>query len=135
MASIDKVGNLTVKNATINGTLTVNGHIITANASGTTTIAAGAAACTTPTVSVAGNDTAGTITITTGTGCAAAGIMGTVTFSSAYATSPRISLTPGNANASGLQYYRGVSANTFTLETSITPANTTTYIYDYQVLQ
>jgi len=136
LASIDKVGNLTVKNATINGTLTVNGHIITANASGTTTIAAGAAACTTPTVSIAGNDTAGTITVTTGTGCAATGVLGTVTFANAYAVAPRVVISADNANATNLKYYTsGRTTTSFNLLTNNAPTDATTYTYNYQVLQ
>jgi len=136
LASIDKVGNLTVKNATINGTLTVNGHIITANASGTTTIAAGAAACTTPTVSVAGNDTAGTITITTGTGCAATGVLGTVTFATAYGVAPRVVISADNADATNLKYYTsGRTTASFDLSTNNAPTDATTYTYNYQVLQ
>lgn len=136
LASIDFAGNLTVKNATFNGTLSVNGHIITGNTSGTTTIAAGAAACTTPTVSISGNDTAGTITITTGTGCASTGILGTITFAAAYGAAPRVVVSADNANASALATYTANrTTTTFTLDTNTTPTDTTTYTFNYFIAQ
>ncbi|MDZ7785827.1 MAG: right-handed parallel beta-helix repeat-containing protein [Candidatus Saccharibacteria bacterium] len=126
---------ITVVSATVNGILTVNGHIVSGNTSGNTTIAAEVAACTTPTVDLSGNDTAGTITVTTGTGCASTGALATITFSDAYGAAPRVTLTPGNANATVLDYYRGSSTTEFTLETNTVPSDSTEYIYDYQIIE
>ncbi|MEO8105554.1 MAG: hypothetical protein ABI602_04450, partial [Candidatus Saccharibacteria bacterium] len=115
-------------------TLTINGHIITGGTA--PTIAAGAAACTTPTVSVAGTDTAGTVTVTTGTGCAATGVLATVTFNTAYGSAPRLSLTARNANAANLKLYNGaVSATTFTLDTNSVPTDATAYLINYWTAQ
>ncbi len=135
LAKISASGDLTVKNATFNGTLTVNGHVITGNTSGSTTVAAGTAACTTPTVNISGNDTSGTITVTTGTGCSGTGVLATVTFANAYGSAPKVILTPADANGSNLKYYRGSSTTTFTLNTNTTPTDATTYNYDYHVEQ
>lgn len=136
LASIDSAGNLSVKNASIAGTLTVNGHLITGNTTGTTTIVAGAASCTTPTVSISGNDTAGTITVTTGTGCAATGVLATITFAGAYGAAPRVVISADNAAASGLNTYTGSrTTTTFTLDTGTVPTNTTTYTFNYFVAQ
>lgn len=119
LARIKADGDLEVKDTLIAGVLTVNGHIVTGNTSGSTTIAAGAGACTTPTVSVAGNDTAGTITVTTGTGCTGPGVLGTVTFASGYASAPRVVVGADNANAAGLAAYTGSrTTSTFTLDRS-----------------
>jgi hypothetical protein len=133
LAKIDATGSLTVVNATINGTLTINGHIVTGGS--TPTIAAGAAACTSPTVSVVGTDTAGTVTITTGTGCSGTGTMATVTFASAFAATPRVSLTPGDTNSANLKFYRTRSTGSFTVTAAATPTDATTYTFDYLVQQ
>ena len=137
--TIGKSGaTLTVNsNATFNGTITVGGHVISANTSGTTTIAAGAAACTTPTVmTVTGNDTAGLISVTTGTGCVATGTLATVTFANTYGVAPRVIFTPTNAGATGLTYYNGAAGTTtFTLDTNTIPTDATSYTYNYFVIQ
>lgn len=144
LARISSNGSLTVVNATVNGTLTVNGnttingHVISGNSSGSTTISAGAAAncSTTASVSVSGTDTAGTITIDSGTGSCSAGTLATVTFAASYGASPRVIFTPKNANGATLQYYNGTTTtSTFTLDSGTTTAASTTYIYNYQVIQ
>jgi len=131
---IDSSGNLTAKSATFTGTLTMNGHIITGNSSGSTTIAAGAGAGTGATVSITGNDTSGTITVTTGT-VPTAGALATITFAGVYEAAPKIVFTPGTATATGLQYYYGSNATTFTLNTNNAPAASTAYTYSYMVMQ
>jgi hypothetical protein len=130
-------GSLVVNQAsTFQDTVTVNGHIISGNSSGSTVIAANAAACTTPSVSVSGNDTAGTITVTTGTGCASAGILATITFANAYGSAPRVVMTPTTADSAGLTYYNGSTTTTgFTLDTATIPTDSTSYIYNYHVIQ
>jgi hypothetical protein len=124
---------VTVNALVISTTLTVNGHILTAGA--TPTIAAGSAACSTPTVSVTGNDTAGTITITTGTGCGSSGQLATLTFSSAYTSAPHVVLTAMDSAASLLPMYDGSSVTGFTINTPNTPTDVTTYIYQYLTVQ
>ncbi len=128
---------LTVKTLVVNGTLSVNGHVISGNSSGTTTIGTPAgAACTTPTLNISGNDSSGKISITTGTGCGATGVLGTITFASAYASAPRVLLTPANASATTIQYFNGASnTTTFTLNTNTAPADATLYEYNYWVVQ
>jgi hypothetical protein len=66
------------------------------------TIAAGTGAGTSPTVSIAGNDIAQKVTITTGSSPTASATVATITFNVAYTTAPRVILTPANANAAGL---------------------------------
>jgi hypothetical protein len=124
---------LTVSALAVTGTLTLNGHIITAGS--VPTIAAGAAACTTPTVSIAGNDIVGHITVTTGTGCGAGGQLATITFNAIYSATPRILLTPGSAQSANLLAYQTSATNQFILNATNAPANTTTYTFDYLVAQ
>lgn len=128
-------GTLTVTGAaTFNGTLTVNHHVITGNASGSTTIAAGAGAGTGPTVSITGNDTSGTITVTTGTS-PAAGVLATVTFASAYGSAPGVILEPTGGNGATLQHYTTTTTTTFSLNSNNVPAASTAYTYRYMVMQ
>lgn len=120
----------------IDGNLEVNGHFITGG--NTPTIAAGSAACSSPTVNVSGNDTSGTITITTGTGCSGSGTLATISFANAFGASPHVALTPGGANSLGLGAYSNdgtVSTTGFTIGTDNTPANSTTYQWNYWVTQ
>jgi len=123
--------------AIFNGTLSVNGHIISGNsAGGSTTVVAGAAACTTPTVTIVGNDTSGTVTIATGTGCTTDGTLATVTFAKTYGANPRVVLTPSGSDGAKLQYFNGnASTTTFTIDTNTIPTAATTYKYNYFVIQ
>jgi hypothetical protein len=141
LASISAAGDLTVVNATVNGTLTVNGnatvngHIVTGNSSGSTTVAAGAGAGAGASALVSGNDTSGKITITTGTG-AGTGVLGTVTFAHNYGSAPNVVLTPANGNGSSIQYFAGNSSTTtFTIDANNAPTDGTTYTYYYHVME
>ena len=137
----DSLGNALLTADTADGyvsvtTLVVTGHIVTGGAA--PSIAAGAAACTTPTVSVAGTDTSGTITVTTGTGCAAAGKLATVTFATAFAAAPHVVITPGSAAAAGLSAYvdsSTIAAASFDIDASTAPANSTAYKWSYVTVQ
>jgi hypothetical protein len=137
----DNVGNTILTADTSNSivrvtSLAISGHIIT---SGTTpAVAAGTAACTSPTVSVSGNDTSGIVTITTGSGCASSGKLATVTFASPFAAAPHVILTPGSALTAGLNAYiddSTVNTTAFDVGIGSTPANATTYKWNYLVVQ
>jgi hypothetical protein len=140
LASIDYQGNLTVKAATINGTLSVNGHIVTGNTSGTTSVAAAAGVGSTgscsisPTNFAAGNDTSGTISITNSGSGVVAGTECTITFGSAYASYPHVVISPADNNA----YARQVSAEATSTSTFIVvfgSAGAGTYTFNYFVAQ
>jgi parallel beta-helix repeat protein len=125
---------VTIATLVVTGNITVNGHIVTGG--NTPTIAAGAAACTSPTVSVSGNDTSGTISVTTGSGCATAGALATVTFNAAFTAPPRITLTPTNADGANLKTFNGASTlTTFTVDTAIPPSDATVYTFNYFATQ
>lgn len=138
VASMSEVGELVVADTVINGNLTVNGHLITANESSNTTIAAGAGAGAGATASVTGNDVAGFVTINTGTG-AAAGTLATVTFSSAYtgaANGPSVVISAKDTDGSTIDYFVGASVNgSFTIDSSSLPADGTSYELYYHVIQ
>ena len=137
LASIDYQGNLTVASATVTGVLTANAHIVTGNASGSTTATVQTAAGTAAVCSISGNDTAGQITLTTGTSSWASGAQCIITFSSSYAGAPHPVITPTNIAASseyatgGVQPY--MSSGTTTMTLNFTNADTAqhTYTWDY----
>ncbi|MDQ5972582.1 MAG: trimeric autotransporter adhesin [Patescibacteria group bacterium] len=149
LASISAAGNLSVVDAAVTGTLTVtgaaifnntltvNGHIISGNTSGTTTIAVDTAgAGTGATASISGNDTSGVITINTGTG-AAVGNLGTVTFANAYGSAPNVVITPKSIPGGGNfpQYHFDSGTTTFTLKAFNALTDSATYTFSYQVIQ
>jgi Carbohydrate binding domain len=127
---------------TINGGLVVDGHIITEGS--TPGIAADAAESScgsdgTPSVTVTGDDTAGTITVVTGSGgTCTAGDLATIAFSSAYGAAPDVTLTPESATSGALIPYvdgSSLSAGSFAVGASNTPAPSTTYSWNYLVVQ
>ncbi len=137
-------GNLTVVNATVNGVLLVNGslelngHVISGNSSGSTTVSAGLGSeCgDTAIVTIDGNDTAGTVNITTGAGACSPGELATITFANTYGEGPKVTLTPANAAAASLQYYSGSATTTgVSIDSASAPAPATNYLYNYQIIQ
>lgn len=121
-------------NLSVSGSMTLDGHIVTGGSP--STIAANAAACTSPTVSVAGDDIAGTITVTTGTSCTSSGDLATITFSAPYGTVPNVTLTPVGAAAEQLGGYTDNPSMTgFSVGGANTPTPSTTYQWAYQVMQ
>jgi hypothetical protein len=143
LATIDYQGNLTVKAATINGTLTVNGHIISGNVSGSTTGTGLTGACSVagaaPTVT--GNDTAGLISYTTansGTCAGAPGRLLQLSFANTYGANPYVVITAASANAAPLQFYvdpANVTTSGFILSVNANASLNTTYKFYYHVFQ
>lgn len=136
--NVDTTTNVvTVTTLAVSGNVTINGHIISGGT--TPTIAGGAAACTTPTVSVAGTDTAGTITVTTGTGCASGGTLATLTFATAFASAPRgVVITPGSSASLTLGAYidnAAILPASFVIATNNTATNGATYKWNYIIIQ
>ena len=131
-------GTLTVNNlevsgtATFNGNIIVGGHVITAGNTPDTQVlsAAGAGA----TITIDGNDTAGTITITTGGG-ATAGDLGKLIFSNAFGKAPKTILSAQDEASQDAKIFpSGKSASQFILRTSqALPAGT--YTFDYFIVQ
>lgn len=120
------------------------GHL--ASGGSAPSIANGTVVGTSPgTPTVTGNDTAGYITVITGTSPAttADGTVVTVTFSSAYKSAPRVILTPANSAAAAITTQRpyvaraDVSTTQFVLRKPSATAlgASTTYEFFYQVIQ
>lgn len=129
-------GTLVAGVATFTGTFTVQGHIISGNVSGTTSVSVGAGAGTGASASISGNDTAGVITINTGTG-AAAGDLGTITFGTSYGAAPTVVITPKAIPGGGIypQYQFDSATGTFTLKSFNALTDSSTYTFSYQIIQ
>jgi hypothetical protein len=132
LASIDYQGNLIVKNATINGNLTLNGHIVTANASGSTTATVNANAGTGATCTITGDDTDGQITLTTGTASWVSGIQCSINFSSSFTNAPYTVITPtGTTNTSAVNPTVSNSTTGFTINFLSADTASHTYTWNY----
>lgn len=128
LASLHVTGN-----STFDGSITVNGHIITGG--GAPTITAGTNAGSGATATVTGNDTLGTITVTAGSG-AAAGELAKIVFNKTYGAAPKVLLTPSNAAAATLQFYRGASSTTSaSVNAGVAPTDGGVYEFDYFIGQ
>lgn len=86
------------------------------------------------TVSVSGNDIAGTVTINTGGG-PPAGIMARITFTSRYNQTPVVHITPVNSNTAQLDYYIERDSASFSIGSATSPNAATTYVFDYFVTE
>lgn len=126
--------NLTVTApATFQSDITIGGHIITAG--GQPTVQVQSAAGQQASVTISGNDTTGTITITTGDS-PSSGALANILFSKLYSNAPHIVISPSNDKASALRYYKGATnVNDFMFNSLDTPAAHTTYQYDYFIAQ
>ncbi len=114
----------------------MDGHLVTGGPTPTNAVGAAANCSSAGTISVSGDDTSGTITVTTGTGSCAAGTLATVNFSSSFTANARIVFSPANAKASTLQYFNGTTGTgSFTLDTNNAASVSTTYMYNYWVTQ
>ena len=132
-------GNLTVQNISVQN-ITINGHIITAGDTPTATVdtAAGSAdplnSIAAPTVTIDGNDTAGTITITTGANTSS-GTLANITFNTPYGKAPRVILNADNSAMTNLKYFKASTPTAFTIQTVDSPTPNTTYQLDYFIAQ
>jgi hypothetical protein len=91
------------------------------------------------TYTIEGNDTAGTITYTSGTNTVlnplASGEQITITFDKQFTTTPRITLTPLTAEAATLDYFVSRNVDGFKINFVTPPTATTIYSFDYQILE
>lgn len=126
------VGSLNISNLTASGSLSFGSHLVPSGAAPTATANVAASG---GSVNIGGNDTAGTITITTGNGPVSAGELASVAFHTAFSTTPKVQLTPINGPAASLNYYATRSPKFFTIETASVPTANTNYVFDYLITQ
>lgn len=101
----------------------------------TATIAAGAAAGSSPTVAVVGSGTAGKITLTTGTTATTTGVLCTVTLPVTYPTGTFVTITAGDADAAVhvARWFATTTASTIVLNASGTAlSDATAYVFFYK---
>ncbi len=85
------------------------------------------------TSSLSGSDTAGSVSINTGSGTVP-GCMVTITFAQPFNTTPHISLTPVGAAAGGMAYYVNRTTGNFSICTNSAPPANQTFGFDYIAL-
>lgn len=123
--------NLAVGRLQLNGDLTVGRHI--AGGGATPGRSNGSALGNGGTTTVSGSDTAGSVTINTGSG-PAAGCFLTVNFVNGFASTPHVIITPVGSAAASLNYYiNRTTANFSICSTNAAPANTS-FGFDYHAL-
>jgi len=100
------------------------------------TVAAGAAAGTSPTVTIEGGSTAGRITLTTGSSPTTTGVLCTVTLPVTFPTGTIVTVTPADSDSGAhvARWFVGSTTSAFTLNASGTALSAATeYIFNYQV--
>ncbi len=121
---------ISVSTLQLNGDLVVAKHIIASGSlpSKTNGTAVGGGG----TASVSGSDTAGTITINTGSGPPAGNLV-TINFAQRFNTTPHVVVTPIGSAAAGLDYYVTRTVAGFTLATLNPPPAGSSFSFDYIV--
>jgi hypothetical protein len=132
--------SLAVSAVTITGTLTVNGHIVTGGGTAPTVSSTNANLGTTGqscSTSIAGNDTAGKITITSGSGGSpAAGALCVFNISAAFGSTPHVYISPNDSTTAKLNVYaKGLTSSTFEVGAGNAPAASTAYTFEYLIAQ
>lgn len=122
-------GTISVQNISISGPLSI-GHLTT---KGSTPGISGGAIGGGGTVSISGNDTAGTININTGSG-PGAGTLASISFRAGFGNAPHVVLTALTPAAAALSVYVTRTANGFTVNAAGTPAAGSVYAFDYIVV-
>jgi cytoskeletal protein CcmA (bactofilin family) len=122
---------LTTSSFQLNSDLTLTHHLIAGGASpgrnpGPALGSGGSA-------SVGGSDTAGTVSINTGS-APAAGCFVTVTFSSTYASTPHVLLTPVGPSAGGLAYYVVEDSDSFSICDATVAPSGSSFGFNYFVV-
>lgn len=123
---------LSVGRLQLNGDLSVSRHLVAGGANPGRSN--GAALGSGGTSSVSGSDIAGSISINTGGG-AAAGCMVTVNFTTTYASTPHVVITPVGSGAAGIGYYINRSANNFSVCAASPPPSNSSFGFDYHVFE
>lgn len=84
------------------------------------------------TASLSGSDTAGTVTLNTGSSPSAGSLI-TVNFANRFNTTPHVVVTPIGPATAGLQYYVTRTSTSFTLSTANAPPAGSSFSFDYIV--
>ena len=129
-------GLLNVTTIQVTGNLNLYGHLVITGSAPTVSVMGGAGPG--ASASVDGNDSAGTVTFTTGTIQPTLGQGATlvqINFHTAYGRVPRVLITPNGAPAATLEAYVLKTSNLFIIGTANNPSGGGTYSFDYWVVQ
>lgn len=127
------VGSLTISSINLSSNLVFGGHIMPFGPSPTARTSNGASG---GSVTITGNDSAGTLIINLAGGTSG-GELAIITFQSPFNTTPKVQLTPVNNASSTLNYFVTRSPSFFTINSgggAPLPAGTS-YAFDYLVTQ
>ena len=123
---------LTVDNLQLNSDLKLSRHVVASG--GVPGRTNGTALGGGGTATVSGTDTAGTVSINTGNS-APAGCFVTINFIAAYASAPRVIVSPASSAAASISYYTNRTTTGFSICTASDPADNTSGItFDYFVI-
>lgn len=126
------VNNIHVSTLTTDSSLTIGGHVITRGSAPGISRYSSLAFGSNGTVSISGNDAAGTVAVNIGAGSSGGGCLVRVSFHRSYSTSPRVVVTPmGNV---GNVYLRSRTSSGFDICAS-GPFSPGGYTFDYIVEQ
>lgn len=134
-------GSFNARNLTVTGDLNLSGHLVISGPLPTVTADVGAGSSGRATVE--GNDSGGTITITTGTVGSNSNtnqVNGILTFvnlkfHTSYSKTPHVLLTPVGGDAGSTGYYVLQTASSFTINLTSPARSASTYAYNYWVIQ
>lgn len=122
---------ITTSSLQLNADLALSRHITTSG--GTPGRSTGGALGGGGSASVSGADTAGTVSINTGSS-PSAGCFVTVNFTSRYASTPHVLITPVGAQAGDLDYYVNRTSSNFSICDASTPPAGASFAFDYFVI-
>lgn len=124
-------GSLNINTLSVSNNLQVNGHIDAGG--GTPGRSNGSALGSGGTSSISGTDTAGTVSINTGSS-APAGCFTTVTFTKRFSGTPHVIITPVGSSGGSIDYYVNRTSTSFSICTSTAPGSGKSFSFDYFVI-
>lgn len=110
-------------------------HILSSGTAPTVAAGSSAQVGTGATATITGNDLCHNLTLNTGTGSLAAGLLATVTFNIAYTGATKIMLTPKNTASAAVTIFCGSALASWTLSSNTALAASTTYVWDVMSMQ
>jgi cytoskeletal protein CcmA (bactofilin family) len=122
---------LNIDRLTLNQDVLFNRHIKTGG--GVPGVSTGGAAGGGGTSSINGSDTAGTVTINAG-GSPSSGTLANVNFVNGFESEPHVVVTPVGSAAGSLNWYITRTSTGFSINTNNAPAGSTSFSFDYVVL-
>lgn len=120
--------SINIQSLSLSNNLSLNGHIDAGG--GIPGASAGGSIGSGGTVSASGSDTAGTITINTGSS-ASAGTLASITFAVAYNQTPHIVITPVGSSAASINYYVTRTTTGFNILAASVPPSNAAIVFDY----